>query len=219
MQVEPLGFSRKVSILGRIRSPESRDAPPGSSAIPPTPTTQPQAATEPDPAVTGEKKAYDSLLGRLDALRVLRADDEAEKGVLLEELAELGAAERDIARELLGVRPLAQPDRFEEAHRSVIRALEVLERNGGRRATVTGLGPLNSPACFVVTLVAGWIARQHRFALVRQLGRLYEAREANTTFGSPEHRMLRRARDQAASPGDGGWPRHLRVRAASLSCA
>ena len=79
MQVEPLGFSRRVSILGRIRSPEGRDAPPGSSAIPPAPTTQPQAATEPDPAVTREKKASDSLLGRLDALRVLRADDEAEK--------------------------------------------------------------------------------------------------------------------------------------------
>ena len=41
--------------------------------------------------MTGETKAYDSLLDRLDALRVLRADDEAEKGVLLEELEQLGA--------------------------------------------------------------------------------------------------------------------------------
>jgi hypothetical protein len=55
-----------------------------------------------------------------------------------------------------------------------------------------------------VTLVAGWIARQHRFALVRQFGRLYEAREANTTFGSPEHRMLRRARLQTAVV-EQGW--------------
>jgi hypothetical protein len=86
----------KRSILGRIRSSEGRDPPPGSRANPPGPTARPQAATEPDPAVTGEKKAYDSVLDRLAALRVLRADDQAEKGVLLEEIAELGAAERDI---------------------------------------------------------------------------------------------------------------------------
>jgi hypothetical protein len=146
-------------------------------------------------AAKARSKRDDSFLDRLDALRVLRAD-ENEQGALLEELAEIGAPERDIARELLFERPLLRPDEFEEAHRRMMRALEVLQRNGGRPATVTGLGPLNRPACSVVSLVMRWITRRHRFSLVDEIRGLYEAREANTVFGSPEHRMLRRARLQ-----------------------
>jgi hypothetical protein len=79
-----------------------------------------------------------------------------------------------------------------------MRALEVLERNGGRRATVTGLGPLDGPAGFVVSLVAGWIANRYRFGLVGTLGTLYATREANSVAGTAEHYMLRRARLQTA---------------------
>jgi len=82
-------------------------------------------------------KRDESFLDRLDALRVLRADED-EQGALLEELAEVGAPERDIARELLaGQQPLRRPEEFEDAHRRVMRALEVLERNGARSATAT----------------------------------------------------------------------------------
>ncbi len=142
---------------------------------------------------------YDSLFDRLDAFRVLSAEDEGEKEALLEEIAELGEPERDIARELLAVKPLAQPDRFEEAHRSVMRALEVLERNGGRTAAVTRFGPLNRPASAIVSLVAGWITKQHRHSLVDEIRGLYEAREGNSVPLTPEHRMLRRARLQMAN--------------------
>jgi hypothetical protein len=158
-----------------------------------------RSRAQPGPAPGDRRKAYDSLLDRLDALRVLRGEDEAEKGALLEEVAELGAPEHDIVQELLGVKPLAQPERFEEAHRRVMGALEVLERNGGRRATVSGLGSLGGAASVVVSWVAGWIARQHRFALVGTLGTLYAAREANAAAGSVEHHMHRRARLQTAA--------------------
>jgi hypothetical protein len=46
-------------------------------------------------------------------------------------IAELGETERDIARELMAVKPLAHPERFEEAHRGVMRALEVLDATVG----------------------------------------------------------------------------------------
>lgn len=148
-------------------------------------------------AARARSKRDESFLDRLDALRVLRADED-EQGALLEELAEVGAPERDIARELLaGQQPLRRPEEFEDAHRGVMRALEVLQRNGGRSATVTGLGPLNRPACGVVSFVTRWITRRHRFALVDEIRGLYEAREANAVFGSREHRLLRRARLQA----------------------
>jgi hypothetical protein len=140
---------------------------------------------------------YDSLLDRLDSVRVLRADDEDTKSELLEELAELGEPERDIARELLAARPLAYPERFERAHRDVMRGLEVLERNGGRRAKMDVLGPFDGLASIVVSALAGWITRRYRHTLIDEIRGLYEAREANAAPLSPEHRMLRRARLQA----------------------
>ena len=142
---------------------------------------------------------YDSLLDRLDTFRVLRADDEATKSELLEELAVLGEPEQDIARELLAAGPLAQPERFEKAHRDMARGLEVLERNGGRRAKIDVLGPFDTPASVVASAIAGWITKRYRHTLIGEIRGLYEAREANARPGSPEHRMLRRARLQATS--------------------
>jgi hypothetical protein len=67
----------------------------------------------------------DFLLDRIDALRVLRADTPEEKERLLEEIGGSGGVEQDIVSELSKPRPLWRPERFEEAHRNVIRgALE-----------------------------------------------------------------------------------------------
>jgi len=147
-------------------------------------------------------KRYDSLLDRFNALRLLRADEETQ-GEVLEEVAELGIPEHDIAEQLLAAWPLAQPERFEDAHQSMMRGLEVLDRNGGRKATVHRVGPLSPLATVIVSSVARGIAAWHRSSLLQQIQRLYATREASSIPGSREHRILRRARLQAGVVNEG----------------
>lgn len=137
------------------------------------------------------------LLDRIDALRVLRADDDEQKGALLEQIAGSGKVEQAIVSELSKVRPLWRPDRFEEAHRLAMRSLEVLDRNGARGAKMPRIGPLAPIAGYVVGLLTRWIVKGHQNSLVTSIRKLYERREANAVWGSPEHVMLRRARIDA----------------------
>jgi hypothetical protein len=137
------------------------------------------------------------LLDRLDALRVLRADSDEDKGRLLEEIGGKGKAEQDTVNELSKPRPLWRPDRFEEAHRLMMRSLEVLDRNGARPAKMPKLGPLSPIAQWAVQQVNRWIVKSHQNTLVDRIRKLYERREANCVWGSSEHVMLRRARIDA----------------------
>jgi hypothetical protein len=138
------------------------------------------------------------LLDRIDALKVLRANTPEEKGALLEQIAGPGKAEQDIVRELSKLKPLWRPDRFEESHRWVMRALEVLDRNGTRGpAFRRSLGPLKPIAGYVVGLLIRWIVRGYQNGLVTKVRKLYERREANSIWGSDEHVMIRRARINA----------------------
>jgi hypothetical protein len=107
-----------------------------------------------------------------------------------------GKVEQDIVRELSKPSPLFRPDRFEEAHRLMMRALEVLDRNGARPAQLKKArrGPLRPIAAWVVQLMTRWIVKGYQNRLIDNIRELYERREANSTWGSPEHRMLRRAR-------------------------
>ena len=152
---------------------------------------------------TGRSTADDAsddelLLDRIDALRVLRADTDEKKGALLEQIAGTGKVEQAIVSELSKIRPLWRPDRFEEAHRMAMRSLEVLDRNGARAAQLPKIGPLKPVAAYVVGLMTRWVVKGHQNALVGSICRLYERREANAVWGSPEHVMLRRARIDAA---------------------
>ncbi|MEQ1872979.1 MAG: hypothetical protein ABL953_04565 [Ilumatobacteraceae bacterium] len=143
--------------------------------------------------------AFDELiLDRIDALRVVRAVTPEEKGALLEKIAGRGQVEQDIVREISKIRPLWRPDRFEEAHRMAMRSLEVLDRNGARKAKLPRLGPLKPFAAYVVQQMTRWIVKGHQNALVTRIRKLYERREANSIPGTPEHHMLRRARISAA---------------------
>jgi hypothetical protein len=145
--------------------------------------------------VTNVQRIADELvLDRIDALRVLRADTAEEKGALLEQIAGPGKPEQDIVRELSKLKPLWRPDRFEEAHRWVMRSLEVLDRNGVRSAKLPRLGPLKVVATYVVQQITRWIVKGHQNTVVTRVRKLYERREANAEWGSAEHRMLRRAR-------------------------
>jgi hypothetical protein len=155
----------------------------------PAPANEGIASTHSDGAF-----ADDLILDRIDALRVLRADTPEEKGALLEKIAGPGKPEQDIVRELSKVKPLWRPDRFEEAHRWAMRSLEVLDRNGVRGAKLPRMGPLKIVAGYVVQQITRWIVKGHQNTVVTRIRKLYERREANSIWGSPEHRMLRRAR-------------------------
>ena len=153
-----------------------------------------------------EAKDHDSdslLIDRIDALRVLRADNDEEKGALLEEIGGSGKPEQDIVNQISKPRPLWRPDRFEEAHRLVMRSLEVLDRNGARPAQMPRLGPLTPIAQWAVQQVNRWIVKSHQNTLVDRIRKLYERREANAEWGSAEHRMLRRARINAVQVEQG----------------
>jgi hypothetical protein len=164
-----------------------------ADASPESGSTDTRATDQPD----GEQGIDELVLDRIDALRVLRADTVEEKGALLEQIAGSGKVEQAIVSELSKVRPLWRPDRFEEAHRLAMRSLEVLDRNGARAAKLPALGPLGPIARYVVGLLTRWVVKGHQNTLVGSIRKLYERREANAIWGSPEHVMLRRARIDA----------------------
>ena len=145
----------------------------------------------------------EALLDRIDALRVLRADSPEEKGRLLEEIGGSGKVEQDILSELSKVKPLWRPNRFDEAHRMAMRSLEVLDRNGARQARLPRLGPLKPITGYLVQLVTRWIVKGHQNRLISNIRKLYERREANSVWGSPEHVSLRRARIEATRVEEG----------------
>ena len=115
-------------------------------------------------------------------------------------LAEIGVDTRTEAAllgEIAAAGPLAHPDRFEQSHRLVMRALEVLDRDGWKHPVLRRLGPLSGAASGAVQFVARTIVRGHVSNVVHSLSRLYARRESQSQTNSPERRMLARARIQA----------------------
>src|SRR5262249_36150532 len=122
----------------------------------------------------------------------------------LEEIAGSGRVERDIVDQLSKVRPLWRPREFPAAHRMMMRSLEVLDRNGVRRATMPRLlGPLKPIVAYIVQLVTRWIVRDYQNNLAGNVRKLYERREANSEWGSNDHVMLRQARTNAVQVEQG----------------
>jgi hypothetical protein len=136
----------------------------------------------------------DLLIDQIDSLRVLRADTDEEKGQLLEQIGGKGLVEQEMVAQMSAVKPLHHPDRFEEAHRIMMRGIEVLDRNGPRPAKVPNVGPLRPVAQWLVQQVSRWIIKSHLNRLTGRICGLYEKREANSDWGTREHAMLRRAR-------------------------
>ena len=140
----------------------------------------------------------DELSDRLNAFRRLSHEsDGAGTDAILGEFGAKGKVEQEIISELAAQRPLYMPKSFEEAHRIVMRALEVLDRNGARPAKLPPLGPLQPIAAFLVQLVARFIVRNHQAEVITQVKNLYIRREANSPKDTPERFMLRRARIDA----------------------
>ena len=115
-------------------------------------------------------------------------------------LAEIGVDTRTevaLLGEIAAAGPLAHPDRFEQSHRLVMRALEVLDRDGWKHPVLRRLGPFSGAAGGAVQFVARTIVRGHVSNVVHALSRLYARRESQSQTASAERRMLARARIQA----------------------
>jgi hypothetical protein len=144
----------------------------------------------------GERFILDQLTDRLDTLRLLREDDPQRADVMLEQFGASGRVESQMLTQLGQRQPLEIPDRFPEGHRTVMRAIEVFDRNAGRPPSSLRAGVLKPVASLVVQQLIGIVARNYQRSVVQHLRRLYALREANSVPGSAEYRMLTLARRQ-----------------------
>lgn len=138
----------------------------------------------------------DDLDEKFAAFQAFRKSDDEAAEAILQGLGANDEVDRDIVLELSSPRPLGHPERFEAAHRLAIRALEVLDRNGGKSIRVRGLGPIGPVAAFLAQQVAQFIIRSHQSSVAGKMLDLYERREANAAPGDPSKVMLTRARLQ-----------------------
>ena len=140
----------------------------------------------------------DELTDQLDrTFRLLRGDADQAADLAFAEVRVDTAAEARLLNELAERAPLAHPDRFTDAHRLVMHALEVLDRDGWRRPRLPRLGPLHAPTEWAVEFVAQYVVRSYVSDAVRNLARLYARRESQSEPESKERRVLTRARIQA----------------------
>ena len=79
-----------------------------------------------------EHLLLDELSDRLDTLKLFTTNDEQRADAILEQFGAKGKVESEMLDELGAGAPLQYPDRFEEAHRTAMRALEVFDRNSAR---------------------------------------------------------------------------------------
>ncbi len=147
--------------------------------------------------VKTERLVLDELSDRLDTVKLIRTDDDDRADAILEQFGAKGQVESEMLAQLEVRVPLAHPDRFAEAHRTAIRALEVFDRNAARPPSNLNAGPLEPIAAFVVQLLIGVIVRDYQKAVIDEIRQLYVRREANCVAGSPEFRLLRLGRMQA----------------------
>jgi hypothetical protein len=175
---------------------------------------QPAAGAEaPDRA---RRLLLDDLASQLDRFRLLPGGSEADAERVLAGLTPASPREREATKELADRRILAHPDRFEDAHHLLVKALEVFDRHGWRGPGMPRwLGPLRPVAQAGVEQVTHVIVRSYARKVANQLRRLYARREAQCTYDQPERRVLARARIAMTrlSPdfgtGGGGLPRFL----------
>ena len=155
------------------------------------------APIEPDGELARTKRLLlDELSDRLDTLKLIRTDDEQRADAILEQFGAKGKVESEMLDQLSARAPLAYPDRFEEAHRTVMRALEVFDRNAARPPSNLGAGPFEPVASYVVQMLIRVIVRDYQKSVVTRIRELYARRWANSPKGSPEFGMLRLARVQ-----------------------
>lgn len=157
------------------------------------------ATTERDPDETApsgpeEDLLFDDLDDKLAAFNAFRKSDQDAADAVLAEIGASDTVGRQIVLELASKRPLGHTERFPPAHALVMRALEVLDRNGARSVNISGLGPFGPVASFLVQQVAHFIVRSYQSQVIDTIHNLYARREAAALLGDPARPMLTRAR-------------------------
>ena len=162
-----------------------------------------QEHAEPEADAQEQSLLLDELSERFERFRAFRKSDQAATDAIFDEIGASSELDRQIVLELSATRALGQPERFAQAHVLVVRALEVLDRNGARKVRVPRLGPLTAVARYLVTLVTRFIVRSYEGSIVDKLRVLYQRREAECLVGDPDLPPLRRARIhmERLSPG------------------
>ena len=116
--------------------------------------------------------------------------------------------EARIAADFAALGPLEKPERFLEAHRLALRALEILDREGARGSTVSGkFGPLRPIVQRAVDLEVEYIVKGFAQSTISAMQRLYVRREPQAPRGTAERTYLAQARvetDRVASGFKGG---------------
>lgn len=155
----------------------------------------------------GDDLLLDELTDQLSRTRsLLRNSPEEVAEAALEAIGGQAEVEARIAAHLAASAPLAKPDRFPEAHRLAMRALEILDREGARDPGAPRLGVLKPIAEIAVEFVTEYITKSYAERVVSRLRNLYARREAQCQAGTPARRELARARMdlERVAPGFGG---------------
>ena len=156
----------------------------------------PDAAREHEAGADGQ--LLDELVEQLDRTRrLLTEGPEGAAEAVLERQGRRSAEESRLVAELAQAAPLADPSRFGEANRLVMRALEVHDRDGWRHVRIARMGPLSPMLEYLAELVAKYVVRSYTSDVARRLNVLYARREAQARVGTPERHLLGQARIEA----------------------
>lgn len=138
----------------------------------------------------------DDLTEQLERTRrLLTSSPEAAAEATLSRFGGEAEVEARIAASFAASGPLANPDRFLEAHRLAVRALEILDREGSRGIVVSRrYGPLRWFIRRGIKAVADYIVKSYAESIATSMRRLYARREPQAPRGSPERASLAQAR-------------------------
>ena len=142
-----------------------------------------------------DKLIVDELTEQLDQTRqLLQGDAGSVVDSRFQRFEDDAATENAIASDLAERAPLANPERFQASHVLAVHALEVLERHGDGGVRVAALGPLRPVVRTAVGAVAAYITKSFAASILDSMLTLYTRRESQAAPGSPERRLLARAR-------------------------
>jgi hypothetical protein len=143
---------------------------------------------------TQQEEILEEIDNPVERLKLLSGNDD-EIAKYLDAIEVTSPREREMMHEISRTRPLARPDVFPQAHRSMVEALESLARHGYHGTSAgKSAGPFRAPIRWGVQLVARYLVVSHIRNLSTRLRNLYGLREIQAIPWSEERRELHRAR-------------------------